>query len=193
MKSDVLALVASFSNGQADPNQASIFYDQVVQDYATMPILTQASLITVTANTSQYAIPSTAIKLIAAFYDDRWLDRLTLRAAESVSPQWRDQIGTPIAYVVEGETTKTLRLYPNPQLNSKNFVPVFGSPFGLDYPPYSAVVVHTETRQDLPAWLELPCCFEVLRREFTRESNHRDIAFATLCGKMTGALLSMVA
>jgi hypothetical protein len=95
--------------------------------------------------------------------------------------------------VVEDEAHRTFRLYPTPVTTSKSFIFLNGQPLGLDFPAYAVVVFHTETRQDLPAWLELPVALEVAAREMERESNHRHLPFAATAHQLASVLFSMVA
>ena len=192
-KADVIALVTALANSQDDTTMTSDYYDRMVQKMARFPWLTQASLIATVAGTSQYTMTSTQAKLLAVFYDDYLLDRMSLRAIEAVNPEWRDERGTPIAYVVEDEAAKTFRLYPTPQIASKDFIFIFGSPLGLDYPTYACAIIHTELRETLPAWLELPVAWAITGMEYGRESNHQDPQMAEACEQMSALLLSMVA
>lgn len=191
-KADVLQLIQDISSQQADATAIDRYYDDVVRDLGQRPWLTQATLISITANTAIYTPATSVIRILGTFYDDRVLISATPREMESISSTWRDARGTPIAYVNEDEGAKDFRLYPNPEVTSKDFIFLFGSPFGLDYPEYAVAIVHTETRTNLPAWLEMPVAFEVLAREFMRESNHQDVAFAKTCKQMADLLLSLV-
>lgn len=191
-KANVLQLVQDISSNQADATAIDRYYDDVVRDLGQHPWLTQATLISITAGTAIYTPATSVIRILDTYYDDRVLRPATLKEMESINPAWRDARGTPIAYVNEDETAKDFRLYPNPEVTSKDFIFLFGSPFGLDYPEYAVAIVHTETRIDLPAWLEMPTAFEVLAREFMRESNHQDVAFAKMCKQVADLLLSLV-
>lgn len=191
-KADVLQLVSDLSNGLADATLAERYYREAVFDLGKQGWLTQATLVPATAGTGSYSFPAGAIELLALFYDDDQLDALYLRELEWIRSDWRDAHGSPVGYVRQDENDKTFRLYPIPDTSSKDFIFLFGSPLGLDYPEYSLAVVHTETRDDLPAWLELPVTFRILELEFERESSHRDPVFAKLCGELSKLLFVMV-
>lgn len=191
-KSDVLQLVQDLSNGLADVTTSERYYHDTVFDLGKRNFLTNATLIPVVAGTGSYAFPVGAIDLLGLFYDDKQLDLLPLRDLEWIDPHWRDAEGPPEGYVRQDENDKTFRLYPEPDLPSKDFIFLLGSPLGLDYPEYSLAAIHTETRNDLPAWLELPVAFRILSFEFERESAHRDPAFAKLCNELSQILLLMV-
>jgi hypothetical protein len=192
MKADVTSLVSTLSNGDADAISVGHYYDHAIDDLARYPWFVQASLVTLAAGTAEYTLNDDYVKLVAVFYNDRLLDRVDDRALESINPYWRDEVGTPRAYTTTDEDSKTYRLYPAPDKPSGNFIFVYGSPMGLDYPPYAALLFHTELRSDLPVWMDLPMTFTVLAREYGHESNHRDDAFAAFCQGLADTLWIMV-
>jgi len=191
-KADVLQLVSDLSNGLADATLSERYYREVVFDLGKQGWLTQISIVPVTSGTGTYSFPASAIELLGLFYDDNQLDPLCLRELEWIRYDWRVIHGSPEGYVRENENDKTFRLYPIPDASSKDFIFLFGSPLGLDYPEYSLAIVHTETRDDLPSWLELPVAFRVLELEFGRESAHRDPTFSKTCGELSKLLFVMV-
>lgn len=191
-KATVLTLVSDLTLGAADATAADRYYDRVVEDLARFPWMTAMSLIPVTKGTSQYTLETTQVKILAMFYDARQLGKLTLAQAEGLNRYWRNEVGQPHSYVVEDEAQKTFRLYPSPDLDSKPQSFPNSQPFGIDFPAYTIVLLHTETRTDVPAWLELPVALEVAAREMERESSHRDVEWATQARAMADALFSMV-
>lgn len=188
-KARVLDLVATLGRGQADPTNAERDYRDVVFDAGRFELATEVTLIPAAAGTAQYVLPAGAVRLLGVFYDDVALLPVSLAELEAVNPQWRDEVGAPVAYVTETETVQTFRLYPVPDIDSKSFVPVVGEPLGLDFPESNLAVVHTEVRDDLPDWTDLVFAFGVLTREFSRESAHRDTEFAAACQQVYGALV----
>ena len=139
-KSSILSLVQTFALGDADPITAEQYYDHLMDDAGRAPWFVTASLVTMVAGTSTYALADDQIKILGMVYDDRWLDRMDHRALESFNPSWRDEKGLPVAYSIEDEATKTFRLYPTTVRPSGNFIFVYGSPLGLDYPPYAVLL-----------------------------------------------------
>ena len=69
---------------------------------------------------------------------------------------------------------------------------MFGSPLGLDYPPYAVLLLHTIIVPDLLPWMELPVAWEVMAREYGHESNHRDDAIAEFSQQLADVLWGMV-
>jgi len=192
MKADVLTLVDDLSLGQADAASVVKFYDEVVIDLGQRNLLTNASLVALTAQTGTYTLPAEALRPLAMFYDDAHLTHADERALMAIDPNWRSALGTPMAWVTDDETDRTFRLFEQPSATSKPFIFIFGSPFGTDYPAMSVAVIFTEKRDDLPVWLELPVALEILAREFARESAHRDQAAAAAFRELAAQTLNMV-
>lgn len=194
-KADVLQFIDDISQGQAESTLVDRYYDEVIEDLCRLPegFLSNVDLVSVTKGTAIYSYPSNTVDLLGVFWDDAVLRRAALAELESLDPQWRDHNGDPLVFTEEEISDESFRLYPNPQRASKAFSFPLGLPLGQDYPEYSVVVARTRTVDDLPAWLEWPVAFEVLSREFMRESNHRDPEFAALCRQLSLVLLRMVA
>lgn len=193
MKADVLTLVTTFANGQADPTAIDDYYDQDQSDLSRHPWLVGCHLVAVSANTGEFTLATDTGKLLAVFYDTRLLDRTTERALEQRSANWRDQYGVPVAYMTEDEPAKTYRLYPIPILPSQPFSFITGAPLGGDFPLYSAATFLTEIREDVPEWMEMALAWRILAREYGHESNHRDDDFAGFAQQLSDVLFSMVA
>lgn len=191
-KATVLTLVSDLTLGAADATAAGRYYDRVVETLARFPWMTNFSLIPATKGTSQYTLETAQAKVLAVFYDNRQLGKLTLAQVEGINRGWRNEVGTPHSYVVEDESQKSFRLYPTPDLDSKPQSFPNSQPFGIDFPAYTIVVLHTETRTDVPLWLELPVALEVAAREMERESSHRDVEWASQARAMADALFAMV-
>lgn len=191
-KASILALAQTFALGDGDPLTLEQYYDHLMDDAGRAPWFVTASLVTMIAGTSTYALADDQIKILGMFYDDRWLDRMDHRALESFNPTWRDEKGLPVAYSIEDEATKTFRLYPTPDRPSGNFIFVYGSPLGLDYPPYAVLLLHTQLTPDALDIMELPLVWDVLAREFGHESNHRDDDFSDFAQQLADVLWRMI-
>ena len=191
-KADVLQLVQDLATNQADATAIDRFYVDVIKDLGQREWLVQASLVAVTAGTAEYEPPTGTVHILQVYYDNRALAYTDLLQIEALNPQWRDDRGTPVAFVVETKDGKKFDLFPKPTVNSKDFVFVFGEPLGLDFSEYAVMVVHTETREDLPLWLEMPVAFEILKREFSHESDHQDLEFAKVCGELSALMFNLV-
>lgn len=195
MKADILALVDSLSLTQADSAMVLRYYDEIIDDLSRDEILTNVELIGVNALDSTYEIPATANELLGVFHGDRFLNRSTRQGVETFQGiDWRNRSAAqPFAYVEEHEPKRAFRLFPVPTLASGDFnFAGFGAPFGLDYPARAVVTLVTERRDNIPSWLDLPVAFEILAREFARESDHQDVGFAQVCKEAAGLFFSMV-
>lgn len=191
-KVDVLQLVQDLSQDQADAASIEKFYDDIVLELAQQNVLTQVTLLTAAANDTSFSNPANAVNTIAVFWDDRQLSKAKRQELEWRNMRWRDERGTPEAWVTEDETEKTFRLYPVPDYASKALAPIFGGPLGKGYAENSVAVVHSEKRDDVIEYLELPIALEIMHREFTRESAHRQTAFAGVCLEIAKVLYQMV-
>ena len=134
-KVDVLQLVTDFARGQEDTIAVERYYRDFIFLLGKRAVLTQASLVTSAPGASSYTMPASAIDLMAVFYDAVQLFPASKRELDWENQNWRDAEGPPIAYTTEGETERTIRPYPKPVVSSKDFIFLFGSPFGRYYPP----------------------------------------------------------
>ncbi len=198
-KAEVLNLVRVLSNEQADLALCDRFYDEVVLDLGKMPILITASIVPLdqdaasspTSPESSYVLPENAIEALQFVYDDRMLQFATDRELGMFSRLWRSIVGTPQAVYRGDIGSRRFRLVPLPDRPSEPFIFIFGMPMDAAYPQYSVVVFHTDNRQVVPIYLELPIAFFILGREFSRSSDHQDLAFAAQCATSATALLEM--
>jgi hypothetical protein len=188
----VLALVSLLSNNIADPAVTPGLYSDVVFDWGSQPILTNGTLISLTAKAEEFQLPPQVLNVLLIIWDERELGKLTLREVEALNPSWRNKIGTPNSFIEQAETAKTLALYPTPFMPSAPNLVVTGQPFGQDFPLYSVVLLNTETRQDVPVYLELPLALLIIEREFIRESDHKDADFAQIAGDFGRWLLDLI-
>src|SRR6185437_5855249 len=164
-QADVLNLVSTLSNGEASAVTAASFYSEIVQQWGDAEMrLTNATMVQLPAPTvaqGELTLPSTVLALYGLVWDDTMLGELSLRDVEVLDPEWRNRTGSPTAYIEEGESVKTLNIYPSPFTASTGpgGVP---DPLGADYPPYNVVLFHTETRRDVMYYLELPLALLIL-------------------------------
>ena len=191
-RADVTQLVQDVSNSQADSVAVERYYDDIVNELGTSEIITNAGLISASVGTAVYTLPTDGIKLLLAIYDDTNLSIESRESLDVINTEWRTEKGNPLSIIPEGEDDRSFRLYPEPDVASASFIPIFGSPVGADYPNDSIMAIYTERRDNLPIWLELPLVFEILFREFSRHSNHTDILFASMCQRLSIALFKMV-
>lgn len=188
---DVQSLVNLLSNNQADPTLFPELYDDAINSL-NGGWHTTAVPVTFTENATLVNLPPTLLNLLILIYDDQVLSRLGLREMESLRRGWRNVHGTPVAYTLESETAKTVEVFPTPLTTSPPIIPVHGLPTGLDYQPGNGISIHVENRQNALPILTIPLALMVLSREYVRESDHRDMAFAALCQEAAMMLLKML-
>lgn len=137
---------------------------------------------------NQYKIPDDVVVILEMFYDSSVLPQSTINSLNALNQEWRDIIGRPMAHVVEEETTKLFRLYPKPDLNSEDFIFLFGEPFGRDFPEYAVGIIHTEIRANNPDWLDYIIGLKVIAKEHQKNSDIVDPQFASLCDELADLL-----
>lgn len=192
-KADIIQLVADISLAQADTIMAERYFDDIVNGLGEREVIVGAHLIPVIADTAVYELPDDTIDLLGVFYGDMFLNEAPIQEVESFAGlSWRSRRGTPIAYVVEQESSRDFRLFPTPDQPSSDIDFAFGSPFGHDYPEGVIAALCSEKRDELPEWLELPIAFEILAREYARESDHQNKAFSEVCRITSAVFLTMV-
>lgn len=191
-KLTVLALIDEFSFGLEGPPQVVGYYDDLMWDAARWGVSTIAQLVPTTRGGAEYAMPDTEGKRYMLFYDDIQLSLMSISDLNAVNQDWRDEVGRPDAYVTQEGGDHDIMLYPKPDANSRDFVFLLGSPMGRDFPDRALGVVMGERRDDLPSWMDVPLALAVLAREYERESDHRDVAFAAACRQMSSTLLALV-
>lgn len=195
-KATVLTLVSDLTLGAAsDSTIVGNYYDRVVEDLARYPWLTNISIVGPIDPVNlpgKYTLETNQVKVLAVWWDNKMLSELTLAQAEGLNRTWRNERGEPHSYVVEDDLQKSFTLFPVPTVDAKPQVFPHSQPLGLDFPAYSVVVLHTETRIDCPTWIELPIALETAAREMERESVHRDLEWAKQAHAMADALFGMV-
>ena len=180
----VLSLVDAI--GHLDDTSTRLrFYQDAVYDLGRRGWLTgDDSAQRLTSGTATYAPASgDAIDVLGVLYGDRCLPEASVTELLVADRDWRDRRGDPVAYTFEDETTNTFRLYPAPA-----FVP---SSQATDDPNRLFVLV-TETRANVPAYVEWPLVFDILAREMAYPSTHQDLAFAALCQQIADVFYRML-
>lgn len=183
------------SAGQQDSTVCLRLFDEVILDLAKANWFVNMT-VTDTHEVIPAAVqsfPANAVNLLGVFYGAHQVEMASLRELEyAAGPQWRDDVGEPVSYVVEGETVQTFRLYPQPNVKPSALGALFGEPLGRDFLDGAIVVLHSETRETVPDYLDLPIALMVIGREFERESDHQHTVFARSAGRLGTLILKMV-
>lgn len=170
-QADVLTLVDDLSLGQANATEAAVFYAEIIRELGYLELLTSTETIAQQAHVNTYELASSTIMDIEYYNSTGFLTKADGKGLGSVfGADWRNRTGSPVAISLDQEDESSFRLIPGP-INDDTIT-----------------VIRTETRTDVPVWLELPIAFEILSREFLRESDHQDTELATIC-KLTATVL----
>jgi hypothetical protein len=139
---------------RVDTTTRDRYYSDVAD--ALAQVLAVNATLVIVANDSTVVLPSDAVALIGVFWDGVWLYEEDLASLETEDKDWRDVEGTPHSYTQENENDDTFTLFPKPDTQG------------------TITFLYTQRRLNLPAWLEFPMAFDILAREFNRDSDHRD-------------------
>lgn len=171
-----LQLISDLSATQSDDTEATVLYDEVIRELGFYEVLTnredrfQPAILN-----GIYKLSPDTMRVLEVAWDNRRLDRASeyaLRVAFGAA--WRLIKGIPLAMTVWDESASEMRLVPQPTDDG------------------TVTLVRTEVRDDLPYWLELPVALMTIQREFTRESNHQDLLFATVALNLGKLFLAFV-
>jgi hypothetical protein len=173
---DAQNLFTLLSNGQGDLNLFQLLYNDVVNALGPRRWHTTTATINVTQGTPLITLPTSLLDLITILFDGQALSILEHRELEVLNPGWRNAVGNPIAYSLDDLPAQQAELYPAPYSTS----------------PPTATAIYVENRANVLPILTLPVALLVLQREFSRESDHADIQFASLCGELGMLLLDML-
>ena len=176
-KTEILALVQMLCWNLADATEIDRFFGEAEVELAKDPRLWQLSHLVSTQNTPEYLV-SSALNVTAVFYGGRELLEASRAELDATTRQWREEFGTPIVYTKDAIDDHKFRLYPQRDSTPASATDFFAT---------------NVTTTNIPDILSLPLALFILAREFSRESNHRDLIFATECNKMANELLGMVA
>lgn len=175
-KTDVTTLVDDMGLSDTNSSEISRFYDEIVRELGFQEVLTNQNTVNQTAGTASYNVPANTIEILEVVGSNGTLRRMSKAGAEATfGTGWRELVGSPLGFISQFETEGSFRLVPSPDFDD------------------TLQVLHTEYRQDVPFWLEIPIVFEILFREYIRESDHQDTQFAQACRQVAQLLFTLVA
>jgi hypothetical protein len=187
----VLDITDALALGLADRDQCGTYYDDLIRILGQSEILTNGAAQTTTANTRTYETPDEAVDVLAVFAGERHLQATPENALESINKDWRSETGTPRVLTLEDENENSFSLYPTPNTTVTPSA-IFATAFGAGFLPGQISILYTEERTDIPDWLALFVAVAVMEREFTRESDHRDIPTSSAATALAAIIKKMV-
>jgi hypothetical protein len=169
-KADVTSLVSSLANAQSDATAVSSYYDRIVFEHGMQrESLTGAAYVAVVSGTTNYSLPTSAIRGVGFFYDEVWLYPEDNRGAETVDPYWRSRLSEPRAVLFENTDSDTFDIVPGP---IRAGAAVGGATPFTTFPADNLTVIYTNNAADVQPWEELMVACDILAREFARDSDH---------------------
>jgi len=197
-QTDVLALIDDLAGTRSDTASLAEaaarlrYYTDVVYENGLLRERDcDASYVAVTRSDADYALPSTAIRVLALLYDNRHLRPIMRRGLEAYDPAHRAREGRPAAYTTQDEDQRTMRLIPVPDVDGVA-VAALDPLVDPEFPGNNLTFIYTATVDDVAPEDELWVALEVLSREFGHESDHLDPQFAKLARQLAAMLRAMV-
>lgn len=177
-KTSILTLAAWIGANRGDATEMDRLFGEVEIELAQDPRWFMLAKTTASATTDETITLTTARALAAIFYNGRQLQEVTREDLMARNRHWRDEVGPATVYLREDVNNETLRFYPRRVNSAETSM--------IDY------LTVEPTTTAIPIVLELPMALFVVAREFSRESNHRDLVFAKECNALGNTLLGML-
>lgn len=196
-KADVIALVEDIAGDRSDTlnltdtTLTDQYYDDAVYEFgARLDGIVEAEFVATVKGTAVYTQPATAITPLMLCYGDRQLRPSARRAMEAYDPLWRTRKGTPQSYMTTDANIHEWRLVPIPDRDGEAIGVL--TPFTSEFPEENLLFISTASVADVPAIDEFWLTFDILAREFSRESDHRDALFAKTCSQLMSLFRTFV-
>jgi len=188
----VLDLCSALTLGQLSADTFAQYYDDAIYALGSVPYLVQPYQVPVDLQQGRFDYPDGAIELLDLWYDARHLDQMAQPQLDAMHPNWQDHRGYPVAYTTDSLDLLAFQVYPVPDMPSAP--PLFPQSlqWGEHYPLYHVSMLATAHQVDLPVWMELPIAYQLLAREYGRESPHRDPVYAAACQQVSALLMDML-
>lgn len=180
-RDEIITLTEQLGKSLSDPDTLDVYTNDVFDELGRLPSpqIVEAFIKALTSGTSTYSFEDDMLSIIYAIMDDELLSPCNEAALDAYSSTWQSDTGTPTQFTQDAITAREYRLYPNPNFTSDPLIPIYGEPFGQDYPDNTLVLIYGDNREaDISPIYALPIAFDALSREFAYPSNHADQSFA---------------
>lgn len=199
---NITTIITSLAVIPADTTATDSFQDDVIYELARgvyPDVLAQvgASFIAAVAGTERYLIPtaSNARTPLALFYGDTQLLQLRKQEAWAYDQAWRNApLPSVIGYTYDPEDRVAFSLVP-PPFRSGGAIGGNTPTNVTAWPDGNITIIYATSDTAFAGTtyddLKLPIALEVLAREFGRDSDHQDLAFAQYCHGLSGFFFLM--
>lgn len=190
-----LALV-DLTQAITDDFQDDVMYELSRGAFPGLLVQTGASYVAVTGGTERYTLPtaSNARTLLALFYDQTHLFQLRKDEAWAANAEWRDDPEPVVSgFIQDPEDRSSFSLVPPPKYDGETVGAA--TPFNGTWVEGNITAIYAEGDTAFGGAtyidLKMPIAFEVLAREFARDSDHQDKTAADVAHNMAELLFLM--
>lgn len=191
---DTLATVA-LDGTATDTYQDEVFTLLARQGLPGVLVQVDAAFLAATAGTAEYTLPSGHRTPLILGYDELQMQGVRFDELQFFDPAWRDQLGYPIAYTFDPVNRDRFQVMPVPQVTGATIggnTPVtFTAPF--PWGNFLVISAISDTTYSGTPYVDtfLAVAFEVLAREFARDSDHHDPDASGIAAQMANLFWHM--
>lgn len=147
-----------------------------------------------TAATAEYTLPTGHRTPLILGYDELQMQGVRHDEAQYFNPAWRDQLGYPIAYTFDPVNRDRFQVVPVPQVTGATIgasTPVTFTTFPAGN--FLVISAISDTTYSGTTYVDtfLAVAFEVLAREFARDSDHHDPDASAIAAQMANLFWRM--
>ena len=192
-KAVVLSFVDDLSLSQADSVLAGQYFEDIAILEGKKLRFADVLVLDTPKGVSVYTPPEDTIDVLAVFYGPLQLSPASVLGLESVNPEWRDELGSPLAFTTDEEARKSFRVYPTPDVEggvatgqgllgeSVLAEILLGGTevLGAGFPDNRVSIIRSWPRGDIvESFADISVALQIIALEFSRESDHTNTEFA---------------
>lgn len=194
-RDEIITLAEQLAKQLHDPDTLDVYTNDVFDELGRLPTpqMVEAFIKALTSGTATYPFETDMLSIVYAIMFDELLSPCDEPALDAYSASWQSATGTPTQFTQDNITARKYRLYPNPDFTSDPLIPIYGEPFGQDFPDDSLVLIYGDNREaDISPIYALPIAFDALSREFAYPSNHTDQSFVHISQLIAQLIYTML-